>query len=231
MVVRRRSAVYGIPTLPVDSAGRVVPGPPVVGYIGQTAQTVKQREDQHRETQPFGDVIFGGSWTIEEGYWTQAELDAKEEWYIRNGAVLVPGQSPQRPVYNYIHNTENPKRIEVWRAVEHRQVREPGWVQSAKGERVPQQRAVAYPARVAAPVRYGAWAWFRRHPAAQVAVVLLVVFGALVWASAGRLDGWDPAGAGLAGVAGVFGLALVDGRTWARLWRELTGTRRRRRRR
>ncbi|MEV2239550.1 hypothetical protein [Micromonospora sp. NPDC049891] len=126
---RRRSVVYGIPTLPVDKrTGKVIPGaPPVVGYIGKSVQTVWERQEQHRTDQPFSDLICGGSWPIEEGYWTAAELDAREQWWIRNGAVLVAGQQPQRPVYNYEFNTDNPDRIEVWRAKEHRQAREPGW--------------------------------------------------------------------------------------------------------
>lgn len=125
---RRWSVVYGIPTLPVDEAGRVVPGPPVVGYIGKSVQTVKQREAQHRAEQPFGDLICGGSWVIEEGSWTEAELDAHEQHWIRHGVVLVPGQPAQRPVYNYDHNLGNPLRVEKWRALEHRRLREPGWV-------------------------------------------------------------------------------------------------------
>jgi hypothetical protein len=191
--VRRRSVVYGIPTLPVDKrTGQILPGmPPVVGYIGKSVQTVWQRQQQHRDSQPFSDTICGGSWVIEEGYWTDAELAAKEEWWIRNGVALVPRQKPQRPVYNYEHNTTNPDRIEVWRAREHRQAREPGWEPSSPG--IPRQRA-SRPARKQsrrAPVWLSRWWRRNRWPVVGWSLVwgLLVAgiwrVGADVW------QGWD----------------------------------------
>lgn len=198
-----------------------VTGRRVLGYIGETARMPFQRLMEHIYQQPWADTILG--WEVEDVV------------YRGKDAVLAAERAAihaERPLYNIEENLGNRERIPPWDAVAQRQAREPGWVPPAKGERVPRQRVTSsYPTRVPTPTRYGAWAWFRRHPAAQVAVVLLVVFGGLVWASAGRLDGWDPAGAGLAGVAGVFALALVEGRTWARLWRGLTGPKRRRRRR
>lgn len=140
VATRRYAAVYGIPTLVVDDAGQIVGGLVVVGYVGKTRQRVKQREIQHRDERPFSDLIVGGSWAIEEGFWTDAELNDREAYYIRRGAVLVPGQEPQRPVYNYEHNLGNPQRIEIWRAEQHRQAREPEWVPPVKGGRIPQQR-------------------------------------------------------------------------------------------
>ncbi len=126
---RRQRAVYGIMTLDVDGCGIPIPGAaPVVGYIGQSRQTVWQREQQHRDEQPFSDIIVGGSWTIEEGWWTQEELDVREQRYIRNGVALLPGQKPQRPKYNIAGNRENRDRIKPWDAVKHRQAREPGWL-------------------------------------------------------------------------------------------------------
>lgn len=205
--VRRRSAVYGITTVVVDRAtGEPMPGQVEVGYIGKSVQTVKEREDQHRACQPFGDLIVGGSWTIEEGYWTAAQLDAKERHYIRAGAVLVPGQAPQRPVYNYDHNTDNPGRIKVWRAEQHRQAREPGWVRPAKGSSwVPRQRSAA-PPPVAATSRPG---WLRRQwwtrprrIAAAWSALWLLLAGVVGWfgASGEVATGWDGAWVG-AGVA------------------------------
>jgi hypothetical protein len=157
--VRRRGAVYGIPTLPVDADGRIVPGPPVVGYVGQTRQTVKQREGQHRDDKPFGDLIVGGSWVIEEGVWSDDELDARERYYIRHGVTLIPGQRAQRPVYNYTENLDNSARVEIWRQVEQRQVREPGWTPPEKGAWVPRQRS--RPEVVSAP--FGGFEWTRRR--------------------------------------------------------------------
>ncbi|MER7331725.1 MULTISPECIES: hypothetical protein [unclassified Micromonospora] len=180
---RRWSVVYGIPTLPVDRDGRIIPGaPPVVGYIGQSVQTVKQREDQHRADQPFGDTICGGSWVIEEGLWTQAELDARERHYIRHGAVLVPGQPAQRPVYNYEHNLDNPHRIEVWRARQHRQVREPGWQPASGRVDVQATGGVGWAGR--------GW-WLARQPAAWW---LLLAVVAVAWVgSLPQATWWDGA--------------------------------------
>ncbi|MFD6565418.1 hypothetical protein [Micromonospora profundi] len=116
-------------TLDVDGRGIPIPGAaPVVGYIGQSRQTVWQREQQHREDQPFSDIIVGGSWTIEEGWWTQQQLDEREQHYIQHGVSLLPGQKPQRPKYNIAGNRDNKDRIKPWDAVAHRQAREPGWL-------------------------------------------------------------------------------------------------------
>lgn len=181
---RRRSVVYGIPTLPVDKrTGKVIPGaPPVVGYIGKSVQTVWQRQEQHRADQPFSDLICGGSWVIEEGYWTADELAAREEWWIRNGVALVSGQKPQRPVYNYDWNLDNPHRIEKWRAIEHRQLREPGW-QPGHG-RVDVRRAAGtdWTGRI--------W-WLVRKPITWWAVIALTFIG---WvAHLPRAAWWDGA--------------------------------------
>ena len=196
----RRSVVYGIPTLPVDqdptspTYGRVIPGAaPIVGYIGKSVQTVYQRQQQHRDTQSFADTICGGSWVIEEGWWTDAELSAREEWWIRNGAVLVRGQKPQRPVYNDKFNTGNPLRVEVGRAVEQRQIREPGWVKPANGAPVPRQRTRG-PGRdaVRAKRRRSRLRWTRRRIRAAVfAGVWVALFAGFWWAGWDVWHGWD----------------------------------------
>lgn len=177
---RYRGLVYGIPTLPVDQHGRVIPGAaPVLGYVGKSRQTVWQREQQHRADQPFGDLICGGSWVIEEGVWTEEELDAREQHYIRCGVVLVPGQRPQRPVYNHDHNLGNPERIEIWRARQHRQVREPGWQPPPKGARV-----------VVQPTARRRWwpsvRWTRSRIRMVALAVLWTALAAAFWAA-----GWD----------------------------------------
>ncbi|MFJ1539267.1 hypothetical protein ACIODS_12060 [Micromonospora chalcea] len=209
--------MYGIPTLPVDKrTGQVIPGlPPVVGYVGQSVQTVKQREDQHRPTQPFGDVICGGSWVIEEGLWTQAELDARERHYIKHGVVLIPGQAAQRPVYNYEHNLDNPDRIEVWRAREHRLAREPGWQPGV----VPVQRGRGR------PVARRGWRWTRRRvQAVALAVVWLTLFAAAWWSGWDVWHGWDgPRNAAISATGAM-------GAGWG-AWRRARPKRRRRRRR
>ncbi|MEV1013802.1 hypothetical protein AB0I89_23915 [Micromonospora sp. NPDC049801] len=176
---RRQRAVYGIMTLDVDRQGIPIPGAaPVVGYIGQSRQTVWQREQQHRDEQPFADIIVGGSWTIEEGFWTQQELDERERRHIRNGVVLLPGQKPQRPKYNIDFNRENPDRIKPWEAVAHRQAREPGWQPPVKGARVSRQRRTALAASSPTAVTAWAWEWTpERIKAAVWAVAVLAVIG------------------------------------------------------
>ncbi|HJT93774.1 MAG TPA: hypothetical protein VJ777_17885 [Mycobacterium sp.] len=236
--MRRRGAVYGIPTLPVDADGRVVAGPVWVGYIGKTVQTVKQREEQHRETQSFGDTIVGGSWTIEEGHWTEDHLAAREEYWIRNGVVLVPGQVPQRPVYNYEHNLENPDRIEIWRAVEHRQLRdreagiEPGWQQPSRDGRVPWQRAAArrvVPRAAPAPSALARWWGRRRWWVIGLSALWLALFAVGCRLVSPLLDADSTALAAACGASAPF--VLVQGEIWRRRvrawWRRVTRPKRR----
>lgn len=223
---RRWSVVYGIPTLPVDSNGRVIPGePPVVGYIGQSVQTVKQREAQHRATQPFGDIICGGAWVIEEGLWTQAELDARERYYIRHGAQLVPGQPAQRPIYNYEHNLDNPHRVEIWRAVEHRQTREPGWQPPPKDHvRIPRQRraGVGRPARAR---RAAGWWQTHRWQVYGWAALWLLLCAGMWWAGADSWSGWQELRNAI--VLGSCAWAVIAWRVWqARKPRRRRGRRR-----
>jgi hypothetical protein len=201
-------------------------GQVVVGYIGKSRQTVKQREEQHRDTQSFSDVIVGGSWTIEEGWWTDAELDEREQYYIRNGVVLAAGLAPERPVYNYEFNLDNPDRIEIWRAVEHRQAREPGWLPPVKDARVPRQR-VAQPAVVRSPlVRW----WERRRwwVVGLAAMWLLLFVGGL----RGSWLLWGDVKPLLAAAGSSAPFVLVQGEIWRRRmrawWRRATRPKRRR---
>ncbi|MFG2046109.1 hypothetical protein ACGFIW_01595 [Micromonospora sp. NPDC048935] len=191
---RRKRAVYGIMTLDVDARGIPIPGAaPVVGYIGQSRQTVWQREQQHRDEQPFSDLIVGGSWTIEEGWWTQQQLDEREQHYIRRGVSLLPGQEAQRPKYNIDCNRENRDRIKPWDAVAHRQAREPGWVKPAKGSFVSRQRTYGPPQNMARAVRRRPrFRWTRRRIRAAVLTgVWLVLFAGFWWAGWDVWHGWD----------------------------------------
>jgi hypothetical protein len=229
--VRRRGAVYGIPTFAVDAAGRPLAGLVVVGYVGQTRQTVKQREEQHRGHQPFGDLIVGGSWVIEEGHWTDAELDARELHYIRRGAVLVPDQPPQRPVYNIVGNMDNPNRVKPWDAVAHRQVRQPGWTPEAK---VPRQRIpVDYGAASGSRSALSRWWIRRRWPVVGFVALWLALCAGCCWLAAPVLDTDSTALAGIGGASAPFVLVRLE--IWRRRvrawWRRTTRPKRRRRRR
>lgn len=234
--MRRLRLVYGIPTLPVDQHGHVIPGlPPVVGYIGKSRQTVFQREQQHRDEKPFSDIIFGGAFVIEEGWWTEAELDAHEQWWIRNGVALLPGGPVQRPIYNYEFNTDNPDRVEIWRQVEQRQAREPGWQPPVKGEpRIPRQRNHrAAPVRPsAAPSRLARlWATYRT-PITVWGILWLGLFAAVWWAGADAWTGWhEPRNAGVGAALGLGGLAYAYRRAADRGRRERRRAKRRRSRR
>ena len=226
---RRRGAVYGIPTIAVDSASMPIPGRIVVGYVGQTRQTVKQREDQHR-LKPFSDLIIGGSWCIEEGFWTGAELDEREQHYITNGVVLIPGQDPQRPVYNYEHNLDNPERVEIWRAVEQRQAREPGWVPPVKDSTWVSRPQAARPQgnRRVSQSPLARW-WVRRRwwvlglAGAWVALFVLALRATVLL--------WDDIRPGIAAVGAVAPFVLVQGEIWRQRlrawWRRKTRPRRR----
>ncbi|MDG4792035.1 hypothetical protein O7626_40175 [Micromonospora sp. WMMD1102] len=208
-----------------------IAGQVVVGYVGKSRQTVKQREEQHRDCQPFSDTIVGGSWTIEEGWWTDAELDAREQYYIKHGVTLAPGQAPQRPVYNYEFNTDNPDRIEIWRAVEHRQRREPGWVPPPK-DRVPRPRRASGPQTPtrASRSRLARWWDRRRWWVSGLAVLWLAFFAVglrgswLLWDELRIAPAAAVACAPFAVVWGSIGYARV--RRW---WRRVTRPRRRRR--
>lgn len=226
---RRRGVVYCVLTRPVDANGAPVPGAaPEVGYIGQSRQTAWQREQQHRASQPFSDLIVGGAFVLEEGQWDDATLDAREQWWIRHGASVVPDGPRQRPRYNYDHNLTNPARIEIFRAQQHRRNREPGWTQQRN--RVPRQRA---PQRVSSGVRRSSrsrsslrrW-WLRRRAllAAWSAVWLALFVG--MWLAAGEAwTGW--VGSRNAAVAAT--LASL-GLLWLRRHRRKPKRRRRRRR-
>lgn len=65
---------------------------PVLGYVGQTRRPIGQRDAEHRETQPWADLITPGQpHILWEGDATPAELDGIEMRLIRD----------LRPLYNY----------------------------------------------------------------------------------------------------------------------------------
>jgi hypothetical protein len=112
-LARRWGTVYGMAaTHPLT--GVVV----AAAYVGKTVQRLADREDQHRVVQPWADTIVGHAYVIDQGWWTSAELAAREVFHIRR----------LRPLYNIEHNMGNRDRVKPWDAVAQRQQREPGWV-------------------------------------------------------------------------------------------------------
>lgn len=115
--LRRPGAVYGINLLdPQTMTVRI-------DYVGQTRQRGRAREMQHRDSQPWEDLIVGSPLVLAEGVWTDDELDAQEQAMIRR---IMPRM-------NYEYNLHNPRRIEIWRQREQRWARDdaanrPRWV-------------------------------------------------------------------------------------------------------
>lgn len=103
IAARRWSIVYCFNIL--DPVTRVVRG----DYVGKSVQQLDARERQHRgpewdtdpQEQPWSDLIVGKPFILEKGMWTAAELDAREQFWIRE----------VKPRYNDMFNRGNPERI------------------------------------------------------------------------------------------------------------------------
>lgn len=132
---RPRGIVYGIRTLHPDTLASIE-----LGYLGKTWQRLRAREMQHRDEQPWEDVIVGSAYVISQGFSSDAELLEAERWAIR---ML-------KPRYNVAENRANPDRISPEAAVVQRQSRDrargvPLWLPPAApvGER-PQRQLTTY---------------------------------------------------------------------------------------
>ena len=175
---KRRGIIYGFyVTHPIT-------GQVCWGYVGQTRQQIWEREDQHRESQPWADTIVGDSYAdpitgrvyqaveLARGEWDDAELDDCELHYIR---ML-------RPLYNIIGNLDNPYRVKPWDAKKQRHQRDrmagrPLWKPQPK--RVPLRRpdSVGYvPRQRPVPFRIN-WGGL------LLAQVWILAVGGLVWAT------------------------------------------------
>jgi hypothetical protein len=147
---RRRGHIYGYLTLNPDDRTVIE-----FGYAGQSRQRRGRRDAQHRDCQPWEDLILGRPHVIADGWWTDDELDAIEQAVIggnwararelatvearRRGAVpdlsgmRACSRAGLRPRYNWDHNEDNPDQIPKWTAVEQRWARDdenglPRWV-------------------------------------------------------------------------------------------------------
>lgn len=156
---RRRGIVYGVDLIDHES-GQVRPA----DYVGQTRQALRSRGNQHRDEQPWSDLIVGDFYVIEQAQWSDPELDAAEIGMI--GRLL--------PRMNYLHNEGNPCRVPKWTQREQRWDRDdragrPRWVH-------PDERGPGVAGPVVAHsgglrIRAG-WAW---------AVGAWAALGVLVW--------------------------------------------------
>lgn len=90
-------------------------------YVGQTRQELASRHAQHMgndarykvKQQPWSD-LYPEVRIVWQGRCPDFFLDLIEEFYIKR----------YKPVYNYIHNTKNPRRIPKYEAVKQRQDRD-----------------------------------------------------------------------------------------------------------
>jgi hypothetical protein len=94
-------------------------------YVGKTRQRGRLRENQHRDTQSFSDLIVGSPRVLWEGDCTEAELDEMERRFIQDADV--------RPRLNWKLNEDNPQQIPKWVQLEQRHQRDdaagrPRWV-------------------------------------------------------------------------------------------------------
>lgn len=88
-------------------------GEVVLGYIGETGRQPFERLLEHLATQPWFDTVV--RWEIDEQiFWGKAAVEAAEAAAIH----------AELPLYNYEHNLDNPRRIEIWRAKEQRWARD-----------------------------------------------------------------------------------------------------------
>lgn len=103
--LRRPSIVYGFNIL--DPATMQIR----VDYVGKSVRKLETREREHRGPdfdvevgeQPWSDLIVGKPFIVEQGLWTDAELDERETFHIHQ----------LRPRYNHDKNLHNPERIPI----------------------------------------------------------------------------------------------------------------------
>jgi hypothetical protein len=173
-------------------------------YVGQTRQRGRAREMQHRETQPFSDLIVGSPRILWEGLCTDEELDRIERQFIRDGKV--------RPRLNEKLNEDNPARIPKLEQARQRHERdarrgEQPWQWPSQRNRASlvewESRTQPVPARVWTPAQIKAalwtgawlletiavWAFLGQqhmlHGWARLGWSAAVAFALLVWSLAG----------------------------------------------
>lgn len=114
----RWGQVYGVDLIDHESW---MAGTPVIvpnDYVGQTRQKGRARENQHRDSQPFSDLIVGSPRVLWEGWCTDEQLDEMERHFIQD----VPLE--QRPRMNWLLNERNSRQIPKWVQKEQRHARD-----------------------------------------------------------------------------------------------------------
>lgn len=101
---RRPGVIYGI-TVEYWSPTRLR-WTHALGYVGKTRQRVGNRIMQHRQSQPWADLIVDHRVLWQSAAVTAFGLWWREIWYIVT----------RFPVYNYQWNRLNPRRIPIYRA-------------------------------------------------------------------------------------------------------------------
>jgi len=182
---RYRGVVYGIDVID-HVTGEIVRN----DYVGQTTQRGRGRENQHRDDQPWADLIVGSPRALWEGVCTDAELDEMERRFIQD--------VPVRPRLNWQLNEDNPHHIPKWVLVEQRHERDdregrPRWVPPKQRTRDSLLEWGECPApsvpRTRPPARASWRPWQQHVVGLGVAQVLLSVAGWIVLAVKGM---WVP---------------------------------------
>ncbi|GGN39357.1 hypothetical protein FHR83_006736 [Actinoplanes campanulatus] len=119
---RYRGVVYGLDVIDHDT-GQIVRN----DYVGQTRQRGRGRENQHRDSQPWADLIVGSPRVLWEGLCTDVELDEMERLFIQEPPT------GERPRLNWLLNEDNPRHVPKWVLVDQRHERDdregrPRWV-------------------------------------------------------------------------------------------------------
>lgn len=160
----------------------------VIDYVGQTIRPLEVREGEHVEGKCWSDIVAGRAIVLAEGMWDKAERDRRE----------IAAIAELKPRFNKEYNEGNPARIEIWRQVELRHVRDDKlhrarWL--PLDERTALALAVAkldvvgagmdgreprYPLTIAGEALAGAGRWVWARPWARTAGLLVVLWSTLL---------------------------------------------------
>lgn len=226
--IRVHSIIYAWLIYEIDPrTGRLLAPDPITGerrtrldYVGQTIRALETRAGEHLEDKPWADIVVGRlPIKVAEGLWTKEERDKAEIEAI--GRI--------RPRYNYRDNLDNPERIELFRQLDQRHVRDraagrPLWLpleERSVAAQIAAEKALVqaglngheprYPVAVAGALLAAAGRfWWRLSRRTKLALMTPPVWLAAVWMSTGWLTamGW-PRNLALAGTLTLFTAATA----------------------